>query len=107
MPIYRIYVVGKGGRIERPPELVDCADDEAVIREAKQHLDGHAIEVWELARHIVRLEPGDHRRSMPAIKGPAEAGADCPAGRRRHGGKGSPSSPPRAAPETVSGDAKL
>jgi hypothetical protein len=41
-----------------PP--ADCADDEAVIHEAKQLLDGHAIEVWDLARLIVRLEPGDH-----------------------------------------------
>ena len=60
MPEYRIYTLEKDNRIAGPPDEIDCADDQAAVQEAKKVLDGHAIEVWEKARFVIRLEP-DHK----------------------------------------------
>lgn len=57
MPAYRIYVVTKDGHIAQPPTVIECADDEAVLARAKRLLDDSAIEVWEHARLVHRLEP--------------------------------------------------
>jgi len=60
MPTYRIYTFDQGGHVRRPPQVIECVNDEAAVKEARQLLDGKVIEVWEQARCIVRLDP-DHR----------------------------------------------
>jgi len=47
MPIYRLYRINEEGRIEEPPVLLQLATDDAALREAKRHVDGHNIEVWK------------------------------------------------------------
>jgi hypothetical protein len=57
MPTYRIYTFDKGGHLREPPQLIECQNDEAAVREAKQLLDGKRMEVWEKTRCITRLDP--------------------------------------------------
>ena len=62
MPDYRFYVVNKDGHIAGPPLVVDCADDEAAVKEAKQLVDGGVIEIWQRARKVKYLTPDKKRR---------------------------------------------
>lgn len=59
MPDYRIYRVDKDGHVQGPSVIVSCEDDEAAIAEAKQYVDGLAIEVWDLARRVAHLPSTD------------------------------------------------
>jgi hypothetical protein len=59
MPTYRIYVLEKDDHIQRPPTVIDCPDDSAAIENAKELPDGQAIEVWDHARLVARLDPED------------------------------------------------
>jgi hypothetical protein len=63
VPTYRIYTFDKGGHVREPPKVIECQDDEAAVKEAKQLLDGKLIEVWEKARRIVRLDPDPRAKS--------------------------------------------
>lgn len=58
MVAYRIYFIGDDGHFQKVRTL-ECVDDDAVIAEAKKLLVDGAIEVWHLARMVVRLE---HKR---------------------------------------------
>ena len=58
MTEYRIYVVDKNNHILGPADVVDAVDDDAAMKKAAALLDGHAIEIWQLSRFVVRLEPG-------------------------------------------------
>jgi hypothetical protein len=55
MTDYRVYILGDDDRITRRVDL-DCAADDAAIEYAKQHVDGHDIELWRLDRRVVRLD---------------------------------------------------
>ena len=57
MPTYRIYTFDKGGHVRGPSQIIECQNDEAAVKEAKQLLNGTLIEVWEKARRIIRLDP--------------------------------------------------
>ena len=57
MPIYRLYVIDPDAHITVPPTLADCPDDDSAIAKRNKYLDGKAIEVWECARIVTRLEP--------------------------------------------------
>jgi hypothetical protein len=59
MAAYRFYVLGSDGHIAQPPKVVQCPDDGAAIQQARQYLDGKAIEVWEDARLIIKLKPDE------------------------------------------------
>lgn len=48
---YRAYVLGQDGRIKDRIDLT-CADDEAAKKQAKQLVDGHDVELWQLGRKI-------------------------------------------------------
>ena len=62
MAHYRIYVLDSGDHISEPPEEVECADDQAAIERAQSLLNGRAIEVWEGARCVARLESNESMR---------------------------------------------
>jgi hypothetical protein len=62
MPDYRFYSVTKDGHIAGPPLVVECADDEAAVKEAKQLVDGRVIEIWQRARRVKYLTPGKKGR---------------------------------------------
>ena len=57
MPWYRIFKLSKDEHIESPPRVIVAKDDEAALKEARQLLDGHALEVWDEKRKVGRLEP--------------------------------------------------
>ena len=57
MDAYRFYVVDSKGRVFQPPRIANCKDDAHAIRYARLFLDRQAIEIWEGARRVMRLEP--------------------------------------------------
>jgi hypothetical protein len=48
---YRAYLIGRGGRIVSRTDL-HCTDEEAAAKQAKQLVDGHDVELWEMDRKI-------------------------------------------------------
>jgi hypothetical protein len=54
MPEYRAYKIGHDGRFFGAVELV-CADDAEAMEQAKQLVDGHDIELWQLDRMVAKF----------------------------------------------------
>jgi hypothetical protein len=52
---YRAYIIGSDGHFYRSVAL-DCADDAEAVERAKQQLDGHDIELWQLDRKVAMLD---------------------------------------------------
>jgi hypothetical protein len=48
---YRAYILWPDGKIRKAVELV-CDDDETAKAYAKQLVDGHDVELWQLGRKI-------------------------------------------------------
>ncbi|HXO70738.1 MAG TPA: hypothetical protein VN838_17390 [Bradyrhizobium sp.] len=55
MPDYRVYFIGNDGHFEKAVPL-DCPDDASAIASAKQLIDGHDIELWQLGRKIAEFK---------------------------------------------------
>ena len=51
---YRAYLIGPDGRIQSRVEIV-CEYEEAAKERAKQLVDGHDVELWQLGRRIARF----------------------------------------------------
>jgi len=51
MADYRAYILASDGRIAKAVELT-CPDDEAAKEAAKQLVDGHDVELWQMGRKI-------------------------------------------------------
>ena len=51
MPEYRAYFIGPDGRIHSRIELI-CIDDDDELKHAKQLVDGHDVELWQLDRKV-------------------------------------------------------
>lgn len=51
MPYYRAYIMDDQGHILKPVEL-HCEDDEEAKEKARQLVDGHDVELWQLGRKI-------------------------------------------------------
>ncbi|MEA2881017.1 MAG: hypothetical protein QOH32_236 [Bradyrhizobium sp.] len=58
MIAYRLYRLDSDGRVFGPPRIVQCEDDDAVLIEARNYLDGHAIEIWRDNKRV-GLIPAD------------------------------------------------
>lgn len=56
-PTYRAYCVGRDGRLGSVPTVIEAADDDGAIEQARQLVDGTGIELWDLARRVVVLPP--------------------------------------------------
>jgi hypothetical protein len=52
---YFLYELDPDGHISRPPNVIACDDDEAAIREAKQRVNGHDLEIWHMDRLVARV----------------------------------------------------
>jgi hypothetical protein len=61
MPDYRAFLFGSDGHVFQAVAL-DAPDDTAAIAAAKQLVDGHDVELWQLDRKVAKLEQG--RSSM-------------------------------------------
>jgi hypothetical protein len=57
MQEYRIFLIDQNGRIAEPAKILKCSDDQAAVQQARQYLDGRAVEVWNGARRVVHLDP--------------------------------------------------
>ena len=57
MPKYRFYSIDRKERLVRRPLFLECANDANAIDEAKQRLNRHIVEVWQLTRRVIRLDP--------------------------------------------------
>ena len=57
MADYRVYHVDQGGHIVGPPDEFTCDDDDVAIQRAKRLIDGHDVELWQLARLVYRSIP--------------------------------------------------
>ena len=55
MPEYRAFIVGPHGHFQQAIEMV-CVDDEEAIEQAKQYVDGHDVELWQLDRRVIQLK---------------------------------------------------
>ena len=53
---YYAYVIGDDGHIRDRIE-VHCSNDDEAKRSAEQLVDGHAIELWQEARHVATFQP--------------------------------------------------
>ena len=53
---YYAYIIGDDDHIVDRVEIVG-QDDEEAKRLAEQLVDGHAVELWQQARMIARLDP--------------------------------------------------
>jgi hypothetical protein len=56
---YKVYVMDATGHISTPPLVIRCADDQEAIRQARQYLDGTAVEVWQDRKLVAKLAPED------------------------------------------------
>jgi len=56
MPEYRLFTFNDAGHITGPAAVIQCADDDAAIKEAQQLLDGKDIEVWQGQRIVAHLD---------------------------------------------------
>jgi hypothetical protein len=55
---YRVYTVDTAGNSLKAIDL-DCTDDKAAVKSAKQFIDGHDIELWQLDRKVATFQ---HKR---------------------------------------------
>lgn len=56
MKEYQVYILHEDGHIKSRTDL-SCENDEEAKKRAQQLVDGHAIELWQQARKIVKFEP--------------------------------------------------
>ncbi len=59
-PTYRAYVIGPDNHI-RAAKMIEAEDDESAVKAAGPMVDGHAVEVWDRGRFVVRLDPPTKR----------------------------------------------
>jgi hypothetical protein len=57
MPEYRFYFIKRDGHIDRPPIALDFPKDADALAQAKQYVDGNAVEIWQGARIVAHLDP--------------------------------------------------
>ena len=50
MPMYRVFFIDRDDHISRPPEVIECADDNEATDKALGFVDGHDVEVWGFNR---------------------------------------------------------
>jgi hypothetical protein len=58
MQEYRAYIVGNDGHFIRAVDI-SCEDDDTAKERAKQLVDGHDVELWQLNR---KIETFKHKR---------------------------------------------
>jgi hypothetical protein len=57
MPEYRFYAIKRDGHVEGQPVALDVPNDAAAMKEARQLVNGHDIEIWQGARVVAYLVP--------------------------------------------------
>jgi hypothetical protein len=49
---YRLYTLDRRGKVLASPRIVECKDDEEALEVARQHVDGHDIEIWRDSKRV-------------------------------------------------------
>ena len=62
MQDYRAYILGPDGHVQNGVDVL-CDDEAEAIRLAKQLVDGHDVELWQLDRKIETFKHGVERPS--------------------------------------------
>jgi hypothetical protein len=57
---YRFFQVDKTDKIQGQPSFISCADDKSARAQARQLLDGCAIEIWDCERKVAYI-PSDNQ----------------------------------------------
>jgi hypothetical protein len=52
---YRAYIIGPDGHIQERIDLI-CADDDAAEARARNLVNGHDVELWQLDRRIAKFK---------------------------------------------------
>jgi hypothetical protein len=55
MAEYRAYIIGADGRFQKAIDL-ESPDDETALQKAKQLVDGHDVELWQLGRKVATFK---------------------------------------------------
>jgi hypothetical protein len=55
MAHYRAYIIGRDGHFKQAVEL-DCSNDNAAVESAKQLVNGHDVELWQVDRKIAKFD---------------------------------------------------
>jgi hypothetical protein len=55
MPEYRAYILGRDGHIQKAIEF-EAVDDAVAVEQARQYVDGHDVELWQLGRRVIQLK---------------------------------------------------
>jgi hypothetical protein len=66
MLFVRLYVIDSNGHIRKPPEVVECLDDEDALSKATERLHGETIEIWDQGRLVGKLPAEKPRGQMKA-----------------------------------------
>jgi hypothetical protein len=63
MQEYRTYVIGSDEHIISRTDIL-CSDEDEAKQQAKQLVNGHAVELWQTDRLIGRFEPESARSGI-------------------------------------------
>ena len=58
MPEYRAYLI-KNNKVDIAATVIDCANDEAAVEQAKLMVDGHDMELWQGPRFVKGFKSKD------------------------------------------------
>ena len=58
---YRVYLIGENGHFVGVRDI-EAPDDDAALQEAKQYVDGLAVEVWHRDRYVARIDGSKRKR---------------------------------------------
>jgi hypothetical protein len=59
MPQYQFYAIKPDGHVSGPPAEWNLPNDSEALKEARQMIDGHDVELWQNSRMIAYLTPHD------------------------------------------------
>ena len=64
MATYRAFLIGEDGHFKEVHLLEGCFTDDQAIEAARQYVDGHGVEVWNLEQLVARLTASVARRAV-------------------------------------------
>lgn len=56
---YRVFQISPMGKINGPPHTIEADSDSDALRQARQLVDGHAVELWQRSRLVATIDPVD------------------------------------------------
>jgi hypothetical protein len=69
MQEYRVYILGPDGHVQGRHDL-RCSNEAEAVKLAKQFVNGHDVELWQLDRQI---ETFRHTSERPILRQPVTA----------------------------------